>query len=144
MMLPIHPGNIQYDLSLSSDIQSAVFASVQFSIVSLLYWDVNIQGNWLTFLMALYFSTNSHLAQCSENFFEKILFTTSLVWFNRNEKYWTHTHNICLCFGRYCWAAVEHNDVILTLGLHTTGSVAHTPISHVSLFIDIICIFKLY
>ena len=30
-------------------------------------------------------------------------------------------------------AAVEHNDVILTLGLHTTGHVAHTPISHVSL-----------
>ena len=30
-------------------------------------------------------------------------------------------------------AAVEHNDVILTLGLHTTSCVAHTPISHVSL-----------
>ena len=29
--------------------------------------------------------------------------------------------------------AVEHNDVILTLGLHTTGCVIHTPISHVSL-----------
>ena len=29
-------------------------------------------------------------------------------------------------------AAVEHNDVILTLGLHTTSRVAHTPISHVS------------
>ena len=27
--------------------------------------------------------------------------------------------------------AVEHNDVILTLGLHTTGRVARTPISHV-------------
>ena len=30
-------------------------------------------------------------------------------------------------------AAVEHNDVILTLGLHTTGLIAHTPIRHVSL-----------
>ena len=29
--------------------------------------------------------------------------------------------------------AVEHNDVILTLGLHTTGHVARTPISHVFL-----------
>ena len=34
---------------------------------------------------------------------------------------------------RQTWAAVEHNDVILTLGLHTTGPAAHTPISHVSL-----------
>ena len=29
-------------------------------------------------------------------------------------------------------AAVEHNDVILTLGLHTTSRIGHTPISHVS------------
>ena len=29
-------------------------------------------------------------------------------------------------------AAVEHNDVTPTLDLHTTGRVAHTPISHVS------------
>ena len=30
-------------------------------------------------------------------------------------------------------AAVEHYDVILTLGLHTTNRVVHTPICHVSL-----------
>ena len=30
-------------------------------------------------------------------------------------------------------AAVEHYDVILTLGLHTTSRVAHTPIIYVSL-----------
>ena len=34
-------------------------------------------------------------------------------------------------------AAVHHNDVILTTGLHTTGRVAHTPISHVSLLLVI-------
>ena len=31
------------------------------------------------------------------------------------------------------WAAVEHNDVILTLGLLSKQHVAHTAISHVSL-----------
>ena len=30
-------------------------------------------------------------------------------------------------------AAVEHNNVILTLGLHTNGHITHTPIRHVSL-----------
>ena len=29
-------------------------------------------------------------------------------------------------------AAVEHNDVILTLGLLSKQSVVHTPVSHVS------------
>ena len=42
-------------------------------------------------------------------------------------------------------AAVEHNDVILTLGLHINGHVVHTPISHVSLdlggvFTNYVCI----
>ena len=30
-------------------------------------------------------------------------------------------------------AAVEHNDVILNLDLHTASWVVHTPINHVSL-----------
>ena len=30
---------------------------------------------------------------------------------------------------RQSGAAVEHNDIILYLGLHTTGRVTHTPIS---------------
>ena len=30
-------------------------------------------------------------------------------------------------------AAVEHNDVILTLGLHAIGHVAHTHTSHISM-----------
>ena len=34
---------------------------------------------------------------------------------------------------RQSGAAVEHNDLILILGLHTTSRVVHTPISHVSL-----------
>ena len=34
---------------------------------------------------------------------------------------------------RQLGAAVEHNDVILTLGLLSKQHVAHTPISHVSL-----------
>ena len=34
---------------------------------------------------------------------------------------------------RQSGAAVEHNDVILTLGLHTTCRVLHTSKSHVSL-----------
>ena len=34
---------------------------------------------------------------------------------------------------RQLGAAVKHNDVILTLGLHTTGRVGHTPKSHISL-----------
>ena len=34
---------------------------------------------------------------------------------------------------RQLGAAFLHNDIILTLGLHTTGRVAHSPISHVSL-----------
>ena len=38
---------------------------------------------------------------------------------------------------RQSGAAVEHNNVILTLGLHTTGRVTHTPISHVSLIMTI-------
>ena len=28
-------------------------------------------------------------------------------------------------------AAVEHNDFILNFGLHTTGRVIHTPLSHI-------------
>ena len=45
-------------------------------------------------------------------------------------------HHICLRFsqnGSQSGASVEHNDVILTLGLHTTGHIMHTPISHVTL-----------
>ena len=34
---------------------------------------------------------------------------------------------------RQSGAAVEHNDIILTLGLLSKQHVAHTPISHVSL-----------
>ena len=30
-------------------------------------------------------------------------------------------------------AAAEHNDIILTIGLNSTGRVVHSPISHVSL-----------
>ena len=40
-------------------------------------------------------------------------------------------------------AAVEHNDVILTLGLHINGHVVHTPISHVSLDLGIGSLHKL-
>ena len=42
----------------------------------------------------------------------------------------TGTMRVISAFG-LAGTAVEHNDVILTLGLHTTGRVARTPISHV-------------
>ena len=45
-------------------------------------------------------------------------------------------HHICLWFcqnGSQSGASVQHNDVILTLGLQTTGHAAHTPIDHVTL-----------
>ena len=42
------------------------------------------------------------------------------------------TRDICLCFGQYSSRGLLLS-IILTLGLHTTGSVAHSPLSHISL-----------